>query len=62
MDFFFNPKGIALIGASDNPLKGGHSILKNLVTGFQGAIHPVNPGYEKILDLLKKGVLWGRVI
>ena len=48
MEFFFNPKGIALIGASENPLKGGYAILKNLITGFKGKIYPVNPRYNKI--------------
>jgi len=51
MDFFFNPRGIALIGATPNPLKGGHAILQNLIKGFKGAIHPVNPRYEEILGI-----------
>ncbi|SMD07540.1 acetyltransferase [Desulfocicer vacuolatum DSM 3385] len=51
MDFFFNPKGIALIGATPNPLKGGHAILQNLLKGFKGKIHPVNPRYEEILGI-----------
>ena len=48
MDFFFKPRGIALIGASSNPDKGGYSILSNLVTGFKGGIYPVNPRYQEI--------------
>ncbi len=48
MDFFFNPKGIALIGATPNPLKGGHAILRNLRSGFDGGIYPVNPSYAEI--------------
>jgi acetyltransferase len=51
MNFFFKPKGIALIGASANPLKGGYSILKNLITGYQGPIYPVNPRYRDIEGL-----------
>ncbi len=51
MDFFFNPKGIAVIGATPNPLKGGYNILKNLVTGYQGGIYPVNPKYDDIQGL-----------
>jgi acetyltransferase len=51
MDFFFNPRGIALIGATPNPLKGGHAILQNLIKGFKGDIHPVNPRYEEILGI-----------
>ncbi len=28
MDFFFKPKGIAVIGASDNKAKGGFHLLQ----------------------------------
>ena len=48
MDFFFNPAGIALVGASASPLKGGNAILKNLIQGFSAEIYPVNPRYDVI--------------
>ncbi len=48
MDFFFHPQGIAVIGATANRLKGGYHILKNLITGFNGGIYPVNPRYDEI--------------
>jgi len=48
MEFFFNPQGIAVIGASANPVKGGYFILKNLMKGFKGSIYPVNPAYPEI--------------
>jgi acetyltransferase len=48
MEFFFKPKGIAVIGASANPVKGGYFILNNLIKGFQGGIYPVNPAYPAI--------------
>lgn len=51
MDFFFNPRAIALVGASATPGKGGHSILHNLIRGFKGAIYPINPRYETIAGL-----------
>ena len=51
MEFFFKPKGVALIGASGNPNKGGHSILTNLVAGYKGNICPVNPKYRKLAGL-----------
>lgn len=39
----FRPRSVAVIGASDQPGKVGHTLLKNLRTGgFKGAIHPVN--------------------
>ncbi len=48
MDFFFNPKGIALLGATADQKKGGFSILNNLMAGFTGNIYPVNPRYSAI--------------
>jgi len=49
MDFFFNPDGIAIIGASDNPLRGGYHILNNTLGGYRGRVYPVNPKYDSIL-------------
>lgn len=49
MDFFFNPDGIAIIGASDNPLRGGYHILNNTLGGYGGRVYPVNPKYDSIL-------------
>ncbi len=49
---FFSPKGVAIIGASADPNKLSHGILKNMLSyGYTGAIYPVNPKSEKILDL-----------
>lgn len=48
MEFFFNPRGIALVGATPNPVKGGNIILKNLIRGFEGPIYPVNARYSEI--------------
>ncbi|MEJ2166848.1 MAG: CoA-binding protein, partial [Desulfobacterales bacterium] len=44
----FNPKGVAIIGASANPSKGGYFILNNIMKGFKGGIYPVNPAYSEI--------------
>jgi len=51
MEFFFKPKGVAIVGASANPSKGGHFILKNVLKGFAGGVYPVNPGYPEINGL-----------
>jgi acetyltransferase len=51
MNFFFNPKSIAVLGATPNPFKGGCSILKNLLAGYEGKIYPINPRYEEIEGL-----------
>jgi acyl-CoA synthetase (NDP forming) len=48
MNFFFNPGGIAAVGATPNTLKGGYAIFKNLLLGYKGSIYPVNPGYNEI--------------
>jgi acetyltransferase len=49
---FFNPKGIALIGASADPNKLGYALARNLVqSNYQGELHFVNP---------KGGTLLGR--
>jgi acyl-CoA synthetase (NDP forming) len=49
IDFFFRPESIALIGASPNPEKLSHTILKSLrEMNFRGKIYPVNPGYREI--------------
>jgi acetyltransferase len=51
MEFFFNPTGIAVVGATPNPLKGGYAILKNITMGYRGNIYPVNPRYKEIEGL-----------
>jgi acetyltransferase len=51
LDCFFNPKSIAIIGASSNVNKGGYHILKNITSGFKGKIYPVNKNYKDILGL-----------
>ena len=38
MEFFFNPRAVAVVGASAVPAKGGYTILKNLVNGFRGSL------------------------
>jgi acyl-CoA synthetase (NDP forming) len=50
MDDFFYPRSIAVIGASRESGKVGHSVLKNLIdAGFQGKIVPVNPNADEVL-------------
>ncbi|NQT96949.1 MAG: acetate--CoA ligase family protein [Candidatus Marinimicrobia bacterium] len=48
--YLFEPKSIAVIGASENPLKIGHVIVKNIVeAGYHGKIYPVNPKGGEVL-------------
>jgi acyl-CoA synthetase (NDP forming) len=51
MDYFFQPRGIAVIGATTNPFKGGNGIIKNLILGYKGGIYPINPKYDEIEGL-----------
>ena len=61
LDFFFQPRSVAVIGASRNPEKVGYGVLKNLLSGgifslshlkgFQGKVFAVNPKVDKILGL-----------
>ena len=48
----FNPRSVAVIGASMDPLKPGYVILRNLISGgFKGSVYPVNPKASEIFDL-----------
>ncbi|MEA3326389.1 MAG: acetate--CoA ligase family protein [Chloroflexota bacterium] len=49
---FFSPAGVAIIGASTNPRKLSHGILKNMTLyGYQGGIYPINPKADQILGM-----------
>lgn len=49
---FFHPRGVAVIGASANPAKLSHGVLRNLTGhGYDGPVYPVNPKGGKILGL-----------
>lgn len=46
----FNPRAIAVIGASATPGKVGHKVVYNLVeSGFPKGIYPINPHTEEVL-------------
>lgn len=50
LEKLFVPKSIAVIGASRQEGKVGHSVLKNLLQyGYPGKIYPINPKAEEIL-------------
>jgi acetyltransferase len=47
---FFEPKGVAIIGASSKPNKLSFGILRNLVNStYSGGVYPVNPNETEIL-------------
>src|SRR5258706_14114061 len=44
LESFFQPKSVAIIGASSSPEKLGHVVLKNAVeSGYNGTLYPINP-------------------
>ena len=49
LDILFNPKSIAVVGASRNPSTPNYNLLANLVRlKFQGRLYPVNPNVQEI--------------
>jgi len=49
---FFYPRGVVVIGASNDPAKLSHGVLRNLVThDYRGSIYPVNPRGGEMLGL-----------
>ena len=50
MDLFFNPRSVAVLGASGTPGKLGNVIVKNIAdSDFAGDVYPVNPKSDEIL-------------
>jgi len=52
MDIFFNPRSVAIVGASTNPDRLNYNLVKNLLKfNFPGDVYPVNPSAREILGL-----------
>jgi len=52
LDVLFDPKSVAVVGASREEGKTGHMILRSLLRGgFEGKVFPVNPKAPEILGL-----------
>ena len=51
MDFFFEPKGVAVVGATPEPNTGGHYLIANVALSYKDPVYPVNPKYSEILGL-----------
>jgi acetyl coenzyme A synthetase (ADP forming)-like protein len=50
MNRIFNPKSVAVVGASDGEGKIGNSVMKNIINGgYQGELYPINPKADEIL-------------
>src|SRR5208283_701841 len=53
LDVFFNPRSIAVIGASEDKKAIGYRVLRNLIgKGFKGIVYPVNPLTEGVQGIL----------
>jgi acetyltransferase len=49
LEFFYNPRSIAIIGASPHRMKpGGRPLVGLRSSSYAGAVFPVNPAYEEI--------------
>ena len=51
LDAFFAPRSVAVVGATTNELKGGYSIIANMLESFAGPVYPVNPGRDEVLGV-----------
>ncbi len=52
LQIFFGPRGVAVVGASRDPQKLGHGVVRNLLQyHYEGAIYPINPKAGEILGL-----------
>ena len=52
LDSFFNPKSVAIVGASSNFAKiGGRPVHNMKISGYGGNVYPVNPGAAEIQGL-----------
>src|SRR5579885_2091271 len=52
LDFFFSPRSVAVIGATEKPGSVGRALLWNLISSpFGGTVYPVNPKRSSVLGV-----------
>jgi acyl-CoA synthetase (NDP forming) len=51
LEYFFRPRGVAVVGATVRRNAPGYVILDQLRRKFRGRIYPVNPKYREVLGL-----------
>jgi len=50
--YLFEPRSVAIVGASKDPKKIGYKVLSNLIaSGYRGAVYPINPAGGEILGI-----------
>ncbi|NTW03177.1 MAG: CoA-binding protein, partial [Oscillochloris sp.] len=44
LEMIFSPHSVAVVGASPDPTRLGHVVLKNIISnGYHGRIYPIHP-------------------
>jgi acetyl coenzyme A synthetase (ADP forming)-like protein len=52
LEAIFAPQSVAIVGASPDPSKLGHRVLRNVVdNGYAGRVIPIHPTAPRVLDL-----------
>src|SRR3982751_6404715 len=52
LEAIFAPQSVAIVGASPDPSKLGHRVLRNIVdNGYAGRVFPIHPTAPTVLDL-----------
>ncbi|PIT88065.1 MAG: hypothetical protein COU29_03565 [Candidatus Magasanikbacteria bacterium CG10_big_fil_rev_8_21_14_0_10_36_32] len=52
LDKLFNPRAVAVVGASDDKTKIGHTLMYNLLRGKKRKVYPINPAFKKVEHIL----------
>ncbi len=51
LETIFSPQSVAVVGASPNPNRLGHVVLKNiLINGYAGRVYPIHPTAQTVLS------------
>ena len=51
LDFFFEPRSVAIIGASSDEKKYGRLVFNHFVVPFHGRLFPINPNTSEIMGI-----------
>jgi acyl-CoA synthetase (NDP forming) len=50
LSFLFEPRTVAVVGASDDPGKYGNRVMQSIIeAGFEGTVHGINPNVTQVL-------------
>lgn len=52
LETIFSPTSVAVVGASPDPNRLGHVVLKNIIdNGYTGTVYPIHPSADEVLGL-----------